>query len=170
MSYRKTKAGQTSASCRACKQVKELAEFSTPNISERGLHWGSCRACRQDKSKAETAGRTDAVRMKRAQWVKQWRDRLPLGVRREKERDSNLRRYGLNAGRYDAMCAAQNGQCAICGQSSDKNLHVDHCHTTGAVRGLLCGKCNTAIGQFDEDPQRMYAAIAYLQAVKQKVV
>jgi hypothetical protein len=61
----------------------------------------------------------------------------------------------------------QQGCCAICGtpeaQSPKKRLHVDHNHETHAVRGLLCSRCNTGLGQFKDDPNRLRAAIEYLK-------
>jgi hypothetical protein len=61
------------------------------------------------------------------------------------------------------MLARQRGVCAIC-KRSDQTLCVDHCHATGKVRGLLCAKCNSTLGFCDDDPKRLLAAIAYLQA------
>lgn len=74
---------------------------------------------------------------------------------REIERKSHLRsKFGLDSEAYDAMLAAQGGVCAICAQTckSGNRLAVDHCHSTGLVRGLLCGFCNRTIGYFYDDP------------------
>lgn len=62
------------------------------------------------------------------------------------------------------MLAEQNGGCRICGTSNKrgKPLAVDHCHTTGKVRGLLCTSHNTALGKFKDDPGLLASAITYL--------
>lgn len=71
--------------------------------------------------------------------------------------------YGITPERFREMLAKQDGRCAIClGQPGIKGLAVDHCHSTGAVRGLLCGRCNTAIGLLREDPVIFRAAMDYL--------
>jgi hypothetical protein len=57
----------------------------------------------------------------------------------------NLCRYKINSAEYDNLVSLQNGVCAICKQSDDINLAVDHCHTTNKIRGLLCVKCNKAL-------------------------
>src|SRR5262245_8132069 len=68
---------------------------------------------------------------------------------------------------FEAMWIAQNGACAICGledQSEDRSgLFVDHCHAWGHVRELLCSSCNSGLAMFNDDPQRLEAAIRYLQ-------
>ncbi len=76
-----------------------------------------------------------------------------------------LRRYGLTEERFAAMLAEQGGRCAICMAPPEVNtrLDIDHCHTTGAVRGLLCVGCNTAMGKFRDDPDLLERVVAYLR-------
>lgn len=72
---------------------------------------------------------------------------------------------GLTLESYDAMAAAQNGVCVICGKSPTGRrpfLFIDHDHKTGKVRGLLCGLCNAAIGQLGDRIEDLHAAVKYL--------
>lgn len=71
-------------------------------------------------------------------------------------------KYGLSPQAYEAMVADQEGRCACCGR--EESLVVDHCHTSGAVRALLCGHCNRGIGHFFDNPDLMRQAIMYLEA------
>lgn len=68
--------------------------------------------------------------------------------------------YGITEEQYDELHTAQNGQCAICQETT--KLVIDHCHDSGEIRGLLCSYCNTAIGMFRDEPKRMAKAIDYL--------
>jgi hypothetical protein len=73
------------------------------------------------------------------------------------------RLYGLSATDYNKMLHDQGGVCAICrGSPRGKHLSVDHCHNTGAVRGLLCGSCNSTIGKLKDDPMLTHLATKYL--------
>jgi hypothetical protein len=88
---------------------------------------------------------------------------------RERHRGHQIKAaYGLLPEQYRALVDRQNGVCAICGQPppEDKSLHIDHCHDTEAIRGLLCFSCNTSIGHFGEDPARLRAAAHYLETVE----
>lgn len=79
------------------------------------------------------------------------------------------RRYNMTLDDYEQMLIAQNGVCAICegpprGRGADEDrFHVDHCHETGRVRGLLCSPCNTAVGLLDEDAKRALRLAQYIE-------
>lgn len=66
------------------------------------------------------------------------------------ERDYALRKlYGITLEQYQELLAKQDGRCAIC--KRDRPLSVDHCHTTGRIRGLLCSSCNIVVGHIEND-------------------
>ena len=95
-----------------------------------------------------------------------WHNPRKYGVRgkckdcNENARLQNL--YGITTDQKNQMLKDQGNSCAICGGRA-KLLVVDHCHNTGKVRGLLCTKCNTAIGKLGDDPVTLRKALAYLE-------
>jgi hypothetical protein len=72
------------------------------------------------------------------------------------------KRYGLTIEQFNQMVLAQNNCCALCKKQQTKKLHVDHCHTTGQIRGLLCGNCNTALGLLKENLTTIESIVNYL--------
>ena len=82
-----------------------------------------------------------------------------------------VRKYGVDLNIYNQMLDQQNGKCAIY-EKLEKDevhevLHVDHCHDTGQVRGLLCRNCNHVLGLMKDDPLLVRRAAKYLEAVPQ---
>lgn len=78
-----------------------------------------------------------------------------------------MKTYGIDMDHYDQLLAAQEGVCAICGAEEDdmgRALAVDHNHSTGEVRGLLCTACNQAVGRFGDSAERFRRAAEYLEA------
>lgn len=73
-----------------------------------------------------------------------------------------VQRYGIGASEVEAMIARQNGLCLICLRPLGDTPHVDHCHDTGAVRGVLCFNCNGGLGQFRDDKDLLLRAARYL--------
>lgn len=100
----------------------------------------------------------DATLERSRQWYRDNKDRAAATQRRNK-----LKRYGLTVTAFEALVAAQMGQCAICGIVPQDRMVVDHCHETGKVRGLLCRPCNAGLGIFRDSPSILEAAIAYLR-------
>lgn len=75
-----------------------------------------------------------------------------------------FKRYGLTETAYEELVAGSNGCCAICSTQNNngKDLCIDHCHTTGKVRGLLCNKCNMALGLLSDRIDLLDKAKEYL--------
>ena len=101
------------------------------------------------------------------------RDCINKSVDFNRKRANNLKvKYGLTKQQYDNLLCAQEGVCAACGQEETqfdirvnafKKLAVDHDHSTGKVRGLLCHNCNTALGLMQEDPTRIRMLKEYIE-------
>jgi hypothetical protein len=83
------------------------------------------------------------------------------------KRDAVIRKqYGITLEEYNNMLEAQDYKCAICGNEDEvegRRLAIDHCHSTGDVRGLLCGKCNRGLGLFYDNQELLNKAIQYLK-------
>ena len=100
-------------------------------------------------------------------------DRLyrSLAKRKIAAREQRLKKYGLTPKSYNKMVESQKGVCAICAtdpyiknnRGQKKTLVIDHCHDTGKVRGLLCDKCNRAIGLLGDDYNILLQAICYIK-------
>ncbi len=137
--------------CRACNEIKPLSCFPIKDV-KRGYYHSWCKRC--------------------------FNAHVRSTYNYEKSRDEQLRiNYGISSAEYDALFQAQKGVCAGCGQPAalsrvgrsrrtqaiSPKLVVDHCHTTGKVRGLLCHTCNQALGLLGDDIQRAYALARYLE-------
>lgn len=121
-----------------------------------------CKPCKREiKRLARVAKPEHHRRVQQA-----WRDNNPDKVR-ELYRRSNLKKnFGITLEDYEEMLEAQAHGCAICGREDDdqgRNLHVDHCHATGAIRGLLCTPCNQSLGKMSDSPDLLRLAATYLE-------
>jgi hypothetical protein len=101
----------------------------------------------------------------------EWRDvdRAKQRARYDSAKARNMRllkKYGMTQSDYGSMLEAQGGRCAICGRASERSqkgmLYVDHDHVTGKVRGLLCGLCNSALGDLGDSIRNVERALSYL--------
>lgn len=155
-------------SCSKCKQMKPVTDFHKHSILSDGLR-SECKSCRR-----EYASHPDARAKQRAYRIKN-RDRknaLYAAVKDTPQRKLATRKtklktkYNLSLSEYDNLLKRQNGRCAICSVSSNGSvLVVDHCHKTRKVRGLLCAKCNTALGMFGDNLEGVLRVVCYLQAL-----
>src|SRR5258708_6798851 len=88
----------------------------------------------------------DAHALENRTWLRKNKDKLVIYNRRK-----NLKQYGLTLESYDVLLKRQKSVCAICKKTcaTGKRLAVDHNHTTGVIRGLLCYRCNVHLGWFE---------------------
>jgi hypothetical protein len=140
-----------SKGCSRCGEDKPHGEFYPDRSKRTGLS-SQCRPCSIEGARERYRKNRDRVRAYMRDYHRKHRDEA-----RERQL---VREYGITQADYDRMHEEQAGLCAICG--AGEKLHVDHCHASGAVRGLLCSGCNRGIGFLGDDPERLSAAAAYL--------
>lgn len=138
--------------CKTCGEEKQLFEFSTKRFKKDGSvsYRSSCKPCT----------------------VKQNLDIYHNKGGKEKQKlrsfKNNLKKYNITPEDYTELLKKQNNVCAICNtnktfvKKASYNLFVDHCHTTGKVRGLLCHNCNAGLGHFRDSTDFLRKAIGYL--------
>lgn len=142
--------------CYTCKEVKPLDAYTMSRENKDGLK-GSCRPCRSRQSHEYQKKHVDATRKSRRKY--------------------NLKsKFGLDAEWYYETLEKQGGCCDICGDKQNTTriteltpnprFAVDHNHDTGKVRGLLCCRCNRALGLFEDNTDSIERAIDYLERHK----
>jgi hypothetical protein len=129
--------------CAKCNQIKDLDAFY--------------------KNARYLSGRTSYCKECMKVYKVEW-DETHVGDRARYRRTSHLKaKYGISLEDYEALLEGQDGMCAICSEEGTRQLSVDHCHTTGRIRGLLCDNCNHALGKFRDNPVRIRRALEYLE-------
>ena len=128
--------------CFRCGIVKPLSEFYRCSVR---YFQRECIPCCKDR---------------RSRWWKSARGKQSARVTKLKSR------FGITPAEYDLLLKEQGGKCKICGAISSVNGHrlaIDHDHTTGKIRGLLCKACNAAIGYLGDNPVLAEKAAIYLR-------
>lgn len=143
--------------CKQCGETKPLDDFSKCKGSKDGKHsW--CKECMTVKSKA--------YRFNNPKYDQNYR-----GSHKEEHRNRKLEsNFGISNYEYNEILKSQGGVCAICGKSpKNKKLHVDHDHTTGHIRGLLCSNCNRGLGLYKDDPKILRTAAEYIESAPKDI-
>lgn len=163
--------------CVKCGKTKPLSEYTIHN-AEKGQHRNFCHEC--EKKWIRKYHKTPQGKDKRKEWVGQNKEKIEAYYELyhndpEKRKASKtyqrkywlMKQFGITPDDYDRMLNEQNGGCAICDSDKSgnrsKNFMIDHDHETGKVRGLLCYRCNQAIGAFDDNPDLLRKAATYLE-------
>lgn len=153
--------------CQRCKIEKTEADFHA--------HSGfTCKRCVVLTAKASVARNKEKVLAYKKAYREENPEFVAAGKKRwsqmnpDKVRDNMLKvKYGISLDQYNIMLDEQGHKCKICSSPNSrskqsKHFSVDHCHTTGKVRGLLCSNCNFAIGLINDSPDIALSAFGYL--------
>jgi hypothetical protein len=155
--------------CSTCFIEKPVTEFGKQSARPDGLDI-TCKACMKERSTQRY--KDPSKRRMILDNGPRWRERNP-----DADADETLRRkYGITLTDYDVLFESQGGVCALCkkGETTKRmkkgegheRLAVDHCHDTARVRGLLCFKCNTAIGSLGDTEDDAQRVVDYLSKSK----
>lgn len=99
-----------------------------------------------------------------------WRAKQDKEYVRKRSRIKLLNSYGLTEDDFNKLLKKQDYKCFICRKKSNKTLHIDHCHKSGLVRGLLCFRCNFGLTFFDENYENFNRAYKYLKKFNRKKI
>lgn len=127
--------------CCMCHFTKEVAQFCADRNEPDGL-LNRCRPCNSSMSSTYHAKNKDKAKNR---WL--------------------LHKFNITLTQYTEILARQGGRCAVCHRTNpeQKYFPVDHKHSTGQVRGILCGTCNVGIGMFYDNPELLRQAAQYLE-------
>lgn len=145
--------------CAACECEHPADQFPMRHDGSRMR--GSCRDGEAKKAREWRATNPGRHAQAKRDWARKHPERHARGLLRRA-----ALRLRLDADAVLAHFDAHNGLCDVCAQPDGtyKRLAIDHCHHTGAFRGLLCGRCNKAIGLMSDEPERLRRAAGYLEA------
>ncbi len=142
--------------CSDCHQELPCSAFY-PRFERSGHVRSYCKPCANIRARDYRRTNPDSGRRAAKKWYQN-------GGSNKIRENRLLKKYGISLRQFEEIEKAQNGKCAICGMvPTSTRLHVDHCHKTGKVRGLLCVVCNRGIGQFSESVELLHSAARYLE-------
>lgn len=133
--------------CKLCKEDLDRSEFYRHEHTKDGLHVACKRCC-------VARARDNKLALRGKIGEEAWGKRIH-GYRCKTK-------FGVSSEEYEKMRQEQGGVCKICGSKCDVRLAVDHRHSDGFVRGLLCRGCNTGLGNFKDSPDLLLKAVKYL--------
>lgn len=116
----------------------------------------------RNKNKDKIRKKRKNYRVANQEYLKKWQKNY---CRKNKDKIRaywHLTQYGLTSGQFQNLLSKQKNRCGICREKFDKIPHVDHCHKTRKVRGLLCAHCNQGLGHFRDSKKRLRCALKYL--------
>lgn len=124
-----------------------------------------CSRCGSSDRYPRTAKGGGACRPCSLKKAREWHEQKKSGpgsdeYQRNKTTQARLTRFGITQAEFDRLLTDQDHKCAIC--RAPDPTHIDHDHDTGHVRGILCFNCNTGLGSFRDDPERLIRSAQYV--------
>ena len=146
--------------CPVCKQVKAVSLFYRKTTrTARGWSWDShCIECRR----AQCVAYGQRNRGLRNERLRKWRIKNPDAAKKLDKRARLKSKYGLTEAQVQGMREQQGGRCAICEKETSR-LFIDHCHTAGHVRALICQTCNTFLGWYEKKADAILRFQKYIE-------
>jgi hypothetical protein len=159
--------------CTACQQAKPGTAFGVDRRQPDGLR-RKCKECRHAAGYGNYATMSEEKREKCRQRSLEWQRKNPNLLKASRAKSDRKRSYGMSEDEYRKRLAAQDNKCYLCGKPETQmsngkdidDLSVDHDHTTGKIRKLLCSKCNLGLGLFKDNVEIMRRAAEYLRRNK----
>ncbi len=154
--------------CKACQRANASAWRKAHPEKQRGykaryLAKPEAQAVRREGARRRRLANPEAYREQQRRWRETNREWFNERQRRYQPQ-RRLAQYGLTQADYEGLLEQQENGCAICRiPFTEVPAHIDHCHQTGRVRGILCGPCNRALGLLEDSPELIQRALAYLQ-------
>ena len=157
--------------CFTCKIEKPEEEFNKSKQNIGGLR-GFCKACQKLYMQEYQEKNREKLRKqnREAYWQnKEWHHKYHKNWRKHNARlvrNTNYKRkFGITIDDFDEILKKQGGACALCGKHewNGKRISVDHDHNSGKVRGLLCNRCNTALGALGDTVESIEKVLQYLK-------
>lgn len=147
--------------CYKCDTYYSLSNFFNDKSRYDGLS-PICKQCEKIRQREKYQRNPEKGRAKNRRWRSKNKDK----VKRSNRRNHLQHYYKMSENDFSNLLSKQNFQCAICQTKKPggkKRFHVDHCHETQKIRGLLCNNCNRGLGYFKDDIIRLKQAIIYLK-------
>lgn len=169
-----------SQKCSKCKKTLSLSEFHKSTHNMRCGRQSKCKKCKNAENTAWRKANPDKLATAKRRHYDKHREKILAQQREARQELENAdpaqaklmrrkrhmaHRYGLTVQQFERLLEEFGGKCGICRRTAQR-LVVDHDHETGAVRGILCVKCNVSLGSFGDSIRGLKRAITYLQEAK----
>ena len=156
--------------CRRCDSTKTVDEFYNDKNAKDGKCY-ECKVCVKKRSAAWQKANPEKARKRQAEWAERNQDKYKATLKRYHSlggwrRRWYMKKYGLTPEQVQEKIKKQDNKCAICGTDKPGGrgnvFAVDHNHRTGKTRMMLCQKCNTGLGSFNDSDVLLMKAAIYL--------